>query len=255
MHAVTTPVLITIPFSHYCEKARWALDRAGVRFEERGYLPFFHAFGALRTGGRRTVPALRTVDGVLADSTDILRWADRRAPPDHGLYGDTPAEEREIVELGRFFDDKLGPDTRRWAYFHILDRTDLMLRLCGDRRAPDWQRRLLFPAMWPAVRAVMRRGMAVTPEGARRSLGRIHAAFDRVGALLSDGRPFLVGARPSAADITFASLAAPVVVPDAPAPAYPGPDDYPPETAALVRTFRAHPAGQLVLRMYREHRR
>ena len=29
-----TTRLITIAFSHYCEKARWALDRAGIVFEE-----------------------------------------------------------------------------------------------------------------------------------------------------------------------------------------------------------------------------
>ena len=26
------PKLVTIPISHFCEKARWALDRAGVRY-------------------------------------------------------------------------------------------------------------------------------------------------------------------------------------------------------------------------------
>ncbi|MCW3023116.1 MAG: Glutathione S-transferase family protein, partial [Conexibacter sp.] len=33
------PILVTIPISHYCEKARWALDRAGVAYEERRHLP------------------------------------------------------------------------------------------------------------------------------------------------------------------------------------------------------------------------
>ena len=32
------PTLITIPISHYCEKARWALDRAGVAYRERAHL-------------------------------------------------------------------------------------------------------------------------------------------------------------------------------------------------------------------------
>ena len=29
-------MLITIPISHYCEKARWALDRAALPYESTG---------------------------------------------------------------------------------------------------------------------------------------------------------------------------------------------------------------------------
>ena len=36
--------LITIRFSHYCEKARWALDRGRIAYEERSHLPLFAWF-------------------------------------------------------------------------------------------------------------------------------------------------------------------------------------------------------------------
>ena len=76
--------LVTIPFSHYCEKARWALARAGVDFVEDGHLPIYAYLALRRAGAGRTVPALITSDGaVVADSTDILRWCDAhgRAAP------------------------------------------------------------------------------------------------------------------------------------------------------------------------------
>ncbi len=70
--------LITIPFSHYCEKARWALDWCGVPYVERACLPGLHLRHTRRIGGR-TVPALIRGDGSAhVDSTDILRWADAR---------------------------------------------------------------------------------------------------------------------------------------------------------------------------------
>ena len=77
------PRLITIPFSHFCEKARWALDRADLAYVEDGHLPLFHAPSARRAGGRTSVPVLVTDAGPVIDSTDILRWADARgaAPP------------------------------------------------------------------------------------------------------------------------------------------------------------------------------
>ena len=35
--------LLTIPISHFCEKARWALDRAGVDYVERRHIQLVHA--------------------------------------------------------------------------------------------------------------------------------------------------------------------------------------------------------------------
>ena len=53
--------LITIPISHYCEKARWALDRAGIPYRERAHLQAIHWFAVRRAGGARTVPVLGSV--------------------------------------------------------------------------------------------------------------------------------------------------------------------------------------------------
>ena len=249
-----TPLLITIPFSHYCDKARWALDRAGVAFDEVGHLPLLHFLPVRRAGGRRTVPVLVTEDGVLDDSPDIVRWVDRRAPPERRLLGDGPAEEREITELERLFDTKLGPDTRRWAYFHILPRREVLLRLCDDPRVSRWER-LAFPALYPVARALMTKAMNINAASAQRSVERIDAAFERVGALLADGRPFLAGARLNAADLTFATLAAPLVMPPEQRCPYPALEELPPEAADQIKGWRAHPAGEYALRLYREHRR
>jgi glutathione S-transferase len=250
---MTIPLLITIPFSHYCEKARWALERAGVAFHESGHLPVLHILPVRRAGGKRTVPVLVVGGRAIDDSTDILQWADRKAPPGRRLYGDSDAERREIEALEDFFDNKLGPDTRRWAYFYILPRKDVLLGLAG-RGVPRWESAVL-PALLPIARPIMRRAMNITEDGALRSRDRIDAAFERVASLLEGGRPFLVGARPSAADITFASLAAPVVVPPQYGAELPAPDALHPEATERMKAWQQHPAGQFALRIYREHRR
>src|SRR5258708_6655248 len=65
--------LVTIPFSHFCEKARWGLDRAGVRYVEEGHMPGFHRLAVRRTGSRRTSVPVLVVDGrAIGDSTEIL---------------------------------------------------------------------------------------------------------------------------------------------------------------------------------------
>ena len=66
--SATGNVLITIPISHYCEKARWALDRAGIGYRERAHLQLIHRIAARRAGGGTTVPVLICADGVLPES-------------------------------------------------------------------------------------------------------------------------------------------------------------------------------------------
>src|SRR3954471_22955637 len=100
-------VLVTIPISHYCEKARWALDRAGIGFEERAHLQLLHRFAARRAGGGTTVPVLVCAEGVLAESTDILDYANARAPAERQLYPEGEAGAAAVRALERDFDEGL----------------------------------------------------------------------------------------------------------------------------------------------------
>ncbi len=232
-----TPRLITIPFSHYCDKARWALEVCGVAYIEDGHLPLFHYAATFRAGGGRTVPVLVTDDGVLRDSTDIAAWADARRPG--ALLPTDAAARTDALALEDDFDRQLGPATRRWAYAQLLPRRDADALLVRD--VPRWQQ-LALPLARPIAAALLRRGLNITPDGVARSRTKIDASFARVGERLRDGRRFLVGDALTIADITFAALAAPVLAPDDAVRAQ--------LPAAEVDAWRATPAGQLALRLY-----
>jgi hypothetical protein len=47
-----TRTLVTIPISHFCEKARWALARAGLQYTEQRHVQIVHIAAAKRAGGR-----------------------------------------------------------------------------------------------------------------------------------------------------------------------------------------------------------
>ena len=256
--------LITIPWSHYCEKARWALDRAGVPYREDAYLPLAHALPALRAGGRRSVPVLVSQAGVLRDSTDILRYADGFVPPERALFFREPdAARAEVEALEERFDLDLGPATRRVAYFHLLpDEEGAFALMGGSLRSlegagaapPWWFGRGTFRAYYPVARAVMKRVMRIDAASAERSRGKLRAVFDAVNERLRDGRPFLTGDRFSAADLTFAALAAPLLAPEHHPVPLPPPGKLPSDLRALVESLRGEPAGVFAVRMYREQR-
>lgn len=247
---MSTPRLVTITFSHYCEKARWALQRAGVAFVEDGHLPLFHFPAVRRAGAPRTVPALVTADGVLGDSTDILRWIDARAPEDRRLYPEPVAAE--ALALEERFDADLGPATRRWAYGFLLREPALIRELC-ESGAPAWERRAL-PWIFPLARVLMRKGMRIDDAGVERSRRKIEEVFADVDARLADGRRYLTGERLTAADITFAALAAPAVGPAEYAVPFPAIERYPAAIQAEIAAWRARPAGAFALRLYAEDR-
>lgn len=250
--ARTENVLITIPISHFCEKARWALTRTGVPYREQAHLQLFHRFAVRRAGGGTTAPVLVWDGRVLADSTDILEALSAQAPPELRLFPEDSPAAAEVRALERDFDERLGPEGRRWMYFEMRGRGDLA-REYGCTGVPGWQRRLL-PIFYPVAARAIDRFLDVTPETAVRAEAAVEASFDEVAERLGDGRPFLCGESFTAADLTFAALAAAVLMPPEYGVRLPQPEVLPARMATKVNELRAHPAGAFALRMFREER-
>ncbi|MGH2965579.1 MAG: glutathione S-transferase family protein [Solirubrobacterales bacterium] len=254
MNADGSPcVLITIPISHYCEKARWALDRAGVRYRERPHLQLIHWLAVWRAGGGRTAPVLVCGERVLADSAEIVAEADARAPEGRRLYPEDPAQATEARELEREFDERLGPQGRLWMYDALRGRRDIAIAYACTG-VPAWERRAL-PVAYPVVTRVIDRYLDITPATAARSAAEVRAVFAAVAERLSDGRPFLCGDRFTAADLTFAALAAAVLMPPEYGVPLPQPEELPEPMAAVVRELRSHPAGAHAMAMFATERR
>ncbi len=244
--------LVTIGISHFCEKARWALDRAGVEYVERRHVQVLHVAAARRAGGGRTVPVLVTDSGeVLPESSAILRWADGRTDPDRCLYP-SGALGDEAAALEGWLDDGLGPDGRLWMYEQTLPIVREMAPwvLTGVPRGE----RLAFRAGGPLITLAVRRYLGVDGTAAAAALTRIDAVFDEIAARISDQRPFLLGDRFTAADLTFAALTAPVLVPAGYGSPLPPMELMPTAMATEVQRLRAHPAGRFAARLYATER-
>jgi len=251
---MATATLVTIPFSHFCEKARWALDHAGVSYDEEGHVPGLHRIAVKRTGSPRTsVPVLVTNERVLADSTDILGYANASAPPEKALFPAAAKARAEVEALENELDEGLGPHIRRVLYFYLLPRRSLALTLM-DQRTPRWER-TAARAIFPLLRAGMRRFMRIDARTANESRDEVLRTFDAIERRLADGRPYLVGDRFTAADLTFASLAGPGVMPPEHLVKFPPIDALPEPAADLMREIQARPVGAFLRRMYRERRR
>jgi glutathione S-transferase len=249
--ADTAPaVLITIPLSHYCEKARWALDLVALPYREEPHVPLLHRLATRRNGGTG-VPLLVQGDRRWTDSTDILVHADTFRGGGV-LYPQDAALRREVESLEELFDTQLGPNARRWAYEHLLQDAKL-LRSLWSRDVPRIEA-LLLPLITPIARRLIRSAYKVTPESAHRSLNKVRDVFRKIDGHLSDGRRFLVGDYFTAADLTFATLAAPVLFPAECRAVLPALDAVPLTMRDEVLSFRDTVAGQFALRVYTAER-
>src|SRR6266540_3996148 len=139
------PHLITIGVSHYCEKARWALERAGVPFVEEAHAPILHYAATLSRFGQRATPILTTPQGTIRDSTAIVRYADQFAEEDKRLF---PVHQ---------------PAAR-----HVDERSLLGVSL-------------------PAIVGVLRRGLRIDAERAKKSQRRIEAVFEEIEKRIARG--------------------------------------------------------------------
>lgn len=241
--------LITIPISHYCEKVRWALDYLKISYIEEYHSPPFHLLVAPRFGGK-TTPILVTKDGIFLDSADCLKYLDSIAPVDNKLYPHQIELKQEVEDLEKLFNEQLGVLTRLWGYAHIINHPEL-IKQAWCRNVP-WLERALFPVVYPKTRALACKKFNITPESTVETREKIEQIFERASNILADGHRYLVGDKLSAADITFAALAAPTIAP----PEHPASrgslDNFPVNMAKEVNKFRKTPAGQFVLRLYQE---
>ena len=242
------PVLWQFRFSHYNEKARWALDWKRIAHVRRSLLPGLHIPRVLWMTGQKSVPVLVLDGRTIADSTSIIAALEEREP-EPPLYPRDAAERRRALELEDWFDEELGPHIRRWAFHELLPQTDWAAAAMTVRFAPATQR--LYRALFPLIRVAMKADMRIDDTGARRGYEQTLRALDRIEAQRQPSG-YLVGDAFSVADLTAASLLAPLVAPPefpyAPAAAIPEP------FASARASLATRAAFGWVEEMYRRHR-
>ncbi|KAF1328871.1 hypothetical protein FI667_g6473, partial [Globisporangium splendens] len=190
--------LVTIPASNYAEKARWALQLAGIPFAEAKYAPLLAYMATMPRGGK-SVPLLvvPAENLVLKDSADILDYCATKRPE---LYPSPHTKELELM-----FDQELGPHARRCAY-HILfaDSVATWRILAGP--LDSYVQYFLAWLLRPILKAMLMRALNVNAKSAERSWAKIERILEETGKRLGDGAigtRFLDGSTLSAADITF----------------------------------------------------
>lgn len=202
---------------------------------------------ALANRGRHTMPVLVTRGGVIADSALIVRWASARAAtpldPTHALRQEVERVEHDSAST-------YGVDGRLAAYDWFFRSWDMCLPY-NQGRAPEVEARVIARLGEPA-RSAGKRRLGLTPTAVEIALDSVDRTLDTIARRLSDGRRYLFGDTFTAADLTFAALSAPSLLPARFPVPLPPPELIPEDARDRVIAWRNHPAGRFALRLYDE---
>lgn len=242
-------VLHQFRYSHYNDKARWALAWKGVEHARLSYLPGPHMRSIQRLSGQRQTPVLVWDDEVIAGSDRIVDALESRVAERPLLPVDAAGREA-VARWRREFDGTVGPAVRTVVFAAMIDQGGFVCRLFAE--GEPLLKRAAYRATFPVARGLIARANGVAdPDNVRRSEAIVESVMAQVAeATAATGQ--LVGDAFSAADLTAAALLAPLVNPAHPDMNRPRP--MPPALDALVSRWQSHPGGRWVLDQYARHR-
>ena len=243
-----TPLLWHIPFSHFNEKVRWALDYKRIA-HRRKVLGADYLIRAWRATGRGTLPILFLDGRAIGDSTHIIAALEDRYP-EPALYPGDAAARRRALALEDDLDEQLGPALRAAVVTPLFRHDpDLALQVLTTGM-PEGAYRSLRPMVriFPVFYRFRHKISDAKIEADRAT---VSAALDRIEQE-RQGRAYLVGDAFTVADLTAAALLSPLLQP--PEIQYPLRVELPPYLQDYRATLLRHPATQWAAGIYRLHR-
>lgn len=240
--------LLEFPHSHYCEKARWALDFKGIPFEAVAVMPGLHLFTIRRYAPDTAVPVLLNGKEVVQGSGRIIDYLDMKYP-EHALTPTQPSLRQACLDIERDMDDRLGENIRRILYDSLLDYPDF-IRHCFTHSMSGSKQRL-FRLIYSLLRAKIAQTYVISAAAVEQSRHEFDVAMTEIEQLLQRG-PYLVGGQFTRADLSVASMLSFLVMPpEHPFPWQEVPD---PKTQTFYDQYQDHPVLAWASKIYRTHR-
>ena len=246
--------LVTLLPSVDVDLGRWLMQKWQIAYTEKPHAPVFHVFALQRLGlGPEDYPALIDGDTTTAGIERLVAALDHLAPA--RLMPDKAAEPelyQEIFDFQHEIRYTMGSGVVNWAYFNLMK--DKSLVKASFTTGVPFIEKLAFWFAFGWIRNKMTEGLKLSDKVAAEGLEAAHAGFDKVDAMLADGRQFLAGGKLTLADLAFSTTGAPMVMEPKYGGHLPGFDQLPVEMQTIVQGFRDRPAGKFIQRIYAEHR-
>lgn len=201
--------LFQFAISHYCEKARWALDYKGISYDAINLLPGTHIKTIRQLADKSSVPVLDHDGQVTQGSAQIISYLDETFP-DRPLTPADPGLKEQALAWEKRLDDQAGIAVRCYCYHYLLKKPDLVVPLLAAQKPMvyRWGMRLGFSRLEEG----MREWMKINDRTAARAQVTMEALLTELSEAYGNSR-YLVGDSFSRADLAAAALFSPLFQP------------------------------------------
>ena len=255
-YAKAVPTLVSSNLGILDEIARWVLDRNSILYRDESHgLWKIQSKASDITGEtfKKNYPVLQMTDALIYSVDGILMFWEQRCLPQNRLIPTDTAQQDDALDLyhlftGKFFERQVS----RYMYESLLTSKKDAARVF-KQRIPSLEK-LKCKFLFSAVKKRIIKDYELTANDPEEHIVQIKKIFNQVNALLADGRKYLVGNQFTIADLSFAAVAAPMILPVEFGGVLPQISQLPEAYRNHVTELRATPAGQFVFRLYQANR-
>jgi len=240
--------LLEFPHSHYCEKARWALDYKGIPFQAVAIMPGFHMLTVRRYAPDTSVPVLLRDNEVVQGSSEIINYLEQQYPC-HSLTPTDAKERQACLDIENTMDKRLGENIRQFLYYRLLAYPDF-IRYCFTHPLPRIKQ-LIFRLFYPLLRYNIYQTYVISAAKVEQARREFDIAMCEIENMLKQ-KQYLVGEQFTRADLSVASMLSLLAMP--PEHPFPWREIPDPQTRAFYDAYQDHPVTEWVTKMYRDHR-
>jgi glutathione S-transferase len=194
--------LYQFEMSHYAEKIRLILDYKGLEYRKIEVTPGIGQLDVYQLSGQRQVPVLKDGAEVIADSTAIAFYIDKKYP-DRPLVPSDPAQRGLCLMMEEWADESIGLNGRKVMLNAFGKDPDLRTAVLPPQ-TPDFVKNLLGTVPGEAF-DFLGMGVGLGPDTIKRANQALEQDFEALNLLLTN-RPYLLGDDPTLADFAVAGL-------------------------------------------------
>lgn len=249
------PTLVSINTSGHAEIAKWVLDINQIQYIEKNYPPVIGERKAARIINSQEVnnmPVYLQTDRLIYSSESIIYDFDANLPEGKQLFPSDIDLQNEVYELYKLFTTTFYTAVERYRYSELFKSKKNALTLL--KKNITFLNRLKYRLSYGNYKKRISKKINLNNEDSIVFLAEVKNIFSHVDKLLSDNRKYLVGNKFTAADLAFAAIAAPVILPVEYGGAQTKFNEISEAFRHEIMLLRRSPAGQFVLKMYQEER-
>ncbi|NJN85919.1 MAG: glutathione S-transferase family protein [Leptolyngbyaceae cyanobacterium SL_7_1] len=194
--------LYQFELSHYCEKVRLILDYKGLAYRKIEVTPGIGQIDVFRLSGQRQVPVLRDGNEVIADSTAIADYLDRKYP-DRPIIPDDPKQKGLCYLIEQWADECIGLNARK-CLIGAFNQDPSFRRAALPATAPDVLKTIVS-SVPSEIFNTLGFGVGLSPDAIKAAQDAMKHDLASLCFILME-QPYLVTDHPTLADFAVAAM-------------------------------------------------